>query len=249
MKKPFAIITLTHNEAFFLRVWCNYYCPLFSPENVYVLDHASQDGSVTAAEAAYPGIHVSSVDSGVINDHAWMRDVVQSAQAALLEDYEVVVYAETDEFLISGQDESLMDYLERFRADPGQQFVRATAWHIIHQFTSGESHLRPVEGQTILEDRNSMWRLPSYDKTLVTKVPLSYEPGFHSLVSGGPSNVPDADLILLHAWMVDLAMYRNKRRVSDATARLAFLTRQVGQFVSTGAKTPIPERWKEALVW
>jgi hypothetical protein len=248
VKKPFAIFTLTHNEALFLRVWCNYYCPLFSPENVFILDHDGQDDSVASASERHPGLHVSRVTNPIVNDHGWMRTLIQETQARLLEDYEVVVYAETDEFLIPEKDESLTALLERFRVDPDRQLLQATAWHPIHQFRSGEPPLVPAESHSLLESRGSMWRLPSYDKTLVTKAPLQYELGFHKLV-GAEDTTPDPDLILLHAWMVDLAVFRQKRRLTDLDARQAFLTRRIGQFVSTGTATPIPARWKTALTW
>lgn len=248
MKKPFAVFTITHDEAFFLRVWCNYYCPLFSPQNVFILDHDSHDESVATAVGRHPGVHVSKVEHARVNDHAWMRGVVESTQAKLLEDYEVVVYAETDEFLISTEDESLMALLEGFRADPNAQTMRATGWHPIQQLRSGEPPLVPAEGETILERRNTMWRLPSYDKTLVTKTPLTYEPGFHK-VAGDEGVSPDPRLVLLHGWMVDLTLFRQKRLLSDLDARQAFLTRRVGRFSSVGDPTPIPARWKSALVW
>ena len=238
---------MTHNEAFFLRPWCNYYCAAFQPDNVYLLDHGSTDDSIAAACARHPGVHVEAVENAKVHDHGWMRDTIKAKQTELLQDYEVVVYAETDEFLVAAGPEGLVGLLESFRTDPGRMSIRATAWHPIHQFLLGEPDLKPVEGQSLLEDRASMWRLPGYDKTPVTKVPLEYGLGFHQVVGSDAEASPA--LVLLHAWMIDLTMFREKRMLTLSDAQQALLTRRFARFASSGDRHPIPDAWKAALVW
>ena len=40
-----AVITIVHNEPVFLPIWLAYYSRFFAPDEIYVFDHESTDGS------------------------------------------------------------------------------------------------------------------------------------------------------------------------------------------------------------
>ena len=40
-----AVLTMVYNESVFLPIWLRYYSRFFAPEDIYVLDHQSDDGS------------------------------------------------------------------------------------------------------------------------------------------------------------------------------------------------------------
>src|SRR4029078_6916324 len=45
-----AVLTIAQNESLFLPVWLGYYSRFFNPDDVYVLDHDSDDGSTAAGD-------------------------------------------------------------------------------------------------------------------------------------------------------------------------------------------------------
>lgn len=206
-KLPAAAFTITWNEPFFLKVWCGYHCKQFGAENVWVLDDSSTDSSVQDAVSAHPGLNVVTVPPGLSFDCDRLRAAVQGLQIELLERYEVVVFSETDEYLIPDTG-TLFDFCRTFQG----QSARATGWGVVHQIRK-EPALAIGCGD-ILSDRNSMWRLPKYDKTLVSRVPLRWSAGFHNTWDAeGERNDIDSDLnlALFHAWMVDLDVFWSRR--------------------------------------
>ena len=46
-KKSRAVITMAKNESVFLPIWWRYYAQFFLPEDIYILDHESTDGSTS----------------------------------------------------------------------------------------------------------------------------------------------------------------------------------------------------------
>ena len=44
-RKRRAVVTMVHNESVFLPIWLRYYSRFFAPEDIYVLDNDSTDGS------------------------------------------------------------------------------------------------------------------------------------------------------------------------------------------------------------
>lgn len=43
----YAVITMTHNGGVFMRLWLNYYRKYFDDKDIYIIDHGSDDGSIT----------------------------------------------------------------------------------------------------------------------------------------------------------------------------------------------------------
>jgi hypothetical protein len=218
-KRPFATFTIARNEPFYLPLWCGYHSRSFPLEDTNVLDNSTSDGSIERIKERWPTVNVVSRPSDRSFVHQWLKETVQQFQRELLERYEVVVFTEADEFLIpSATWGGLRKYLESFAASP-KQYVRATAWSVVHQIDT-EPALRLHDGCDVLADRNAMWRMPFYDKTLITKVPLTYGRGFHRIYLDGapqddrPEREPDLDM--LHAWQVDMMTYH--QRVVDRLA-------------------------------
>src|SRR5450755_1384172 len=88
-----AIVTIVHNEAFFLPIWRRYYGQFFAPEDMYVFDHQSSDGSTDDVD-----FHVERVTHEGV-DHRWMRNTIQAKQHELLERYDVVLINDVDEIV------------------------------------------------------------------------------------------------------------------------------------------------------
>ena len=154
MKRPAAALTITRNEPFWLRVWCNYYCNVFPQSSVYVLDNSTSDGSVEEIRQIYPEINIISVPNEFSFDHVWLKNTVERHQAELLKPYDVVLFAETDEFLIiDSQDQNIYDYCVAFAHSTlatQETSLRAIGWGIVHQIDT-EPALNKTPGSLLLE--------------------------------------------------------------------------------------------------
>jgi hypothetical protein len=212
MKKPIAAFTITRNEPFYLKIWCNYYANNFPQNDIYILDNSSDDGSVEEVRSLFPNINVVNVPSKKAYDHNWLKDTVIAFQKKLLSEYEVVCFAETDEFLIPEQTyKSLYEYCNLFRENKiiaKDLTLRSSCWAVVHQFET-EPAIDVKNDEYLLQNRNFMRRLPPYDKTLITKRPIDYCRGFH--VDKANSNKPaQPDLYMFHAWHVDINIFMDK---------------------------------------
>lgn len=261
-KRNFAVFTIVRNEPLFLRVWLNYYASMFPHEDVYVLDNETADGSVEEAMQLYPRVNFVKVITATIPHHAMaLKKAVETYQQELLERYAVVVFAESDEFLIPNEHHyvDLLDYCRQFLHTP-KPFVRAVGWNIVHQIDDEPPILR-TPGAKLLEHRNSMWKIPIYDKTLITKVPMSYQRGFHNFyINDQRATVwpREDDLSLLHAWRIDLDEYCNRHQarlgISKDDIEHYFRTHEqrwsgTGDPHAVGPEAQVPGYWKDLLVY
>jgi hypothetical protein len=258
----FAAFTITRNEPLFLRVWLNYMTKVFPPEDVYVINNSTTDGSVEEARALHPTVNFVFRDSPVAHVSLFLKGTVEAFQRELLQRYRVVVFSETDEYLIpSTRYAGLLDYCQQFNDDPTSTRRRAQGWNVVQQIDT-EPAVRREPGASLLEARNSMWLLPTYDKTLITKKPIVYQKGFHNFFDAGVKQVDepiDVDLALLHAWRVDIDEYVNRHSgrfldLNKATASEYFRTHKApwvneGDPHAVGPETPVPDHWRSLLTY
>jgi|SRR5581483_3529029 len=256
----FAAFTITRNEPLFLRTWLNYYTSNFPPEDVYVIDNSTDDGSVEEARLLHPRVNFVCVPSRGTHVSLFLKQVVEQMQRELLQRYPVVVFAETDEFLIpNAKYVNLRDYCERFLKSK-DQWRRAVGWNVVQQ--PGEAMLSRTPGAQLLVDRRSMWRLPMYDKTLVTKVPMTYQRGFHNFYLNGIKQVNepiDPTLSLLHGWCLDVDEYfrrhsarlniADRQSVIDVFANIDKQSNQFGDPYAVGEVQLMPEHWRQLLTY
>lgn len=240
--RPYAVFTIVHNESLFLRLWCNYYCWL--PDvDAYVLDDSSSDGSVEDAKRRFPKLTVHRVEPGGRYDLVRLRERVEDFQRKLLEEYEVVVYTDVDEFLLTANHEGLVAFLERFRRS-GEAQARATGWHCVHR-VGEEPPMALMEGESVLKDRSVMQTLPKYDKVLISKIPSRWTNGFHGC-EGMDRLKPDPNLALFHAWMIDYGAFMRKPRSYMGSA----VKRYFESYLHAMAKRAIiPDEWKALVRW
>ena len=76
-----ALITMVHNEPVFLPIWLGYYSRFFDPQDIYVFDNETDDGSIPEG-----GFVRLPVQHGRV-DHAWMLKTIQDLQHKLLDRY------------------------------------------------------------------------------------------------------------------------------------------------------------------
>ncbi len=269
-KKPFAAFTIVRNEPFFLRLWCEYYSRAFGDENLYILDNGTTDDSVNIEKHKRPRINVKSVPSEFAFEWGWTTKVIKSFQASALTAYDVVVYADADEFLLpSAQFRDLRELCEQFRASQAL-YLRARGWGVVQQIQ--REPMLTLDCTSPLGNRGHMWAAPAYDKTLVSKVQLNWAKGLHT-VRGANNQLTDdprsPHLDLLHLRDVDIGvLYRRSLdrfqmpalrgdvhltwgSIDRRELETWFMTRKApwapDNVEFAGEVQPIPEHWRRLM--
>lgn len=210
-KRDFAVFTIVRNEPFYLPIWCDYYARNFGEESLFILDNSTSDSSVRDAQARWPGINVGQVPSEEAMLYGWTTEVAKTFQRVCLEKFQVVIFADADEYLIpSARYANLREFCDVFLASP-RPYVRAQGWAPIQQLDVEP----PLERHgLLLEQRNSMWRTKRYDKTLISKVPLNWAKGIHTIYDDRGTKLiddpVDVDLALVHTRDVDAGVFHRR---------------------------------------
>ncbi|MDP9294702.1 MAG: glycosyltransferase family 2 protein, partial [Actinomycetota bacterium] len=102
-----ALITMVHNEPVFLPIWLGYYSRFFRPQDIYVLDNESTDGSTERDGFVRIPVEHDTVD------HVWMARTIEEHQHELVDRYDAVLVADVDE-IVSPVPEwgTLADYID-----------------------------------------------------------------------------------------------------------------------------------------
>lgn len=204
MKKKAAIFTIVKNEKYFLPKWIKHYKKFFNSSDIYILDHDTDDGSTNNLD-----VNVEKLDYKIHFDHFWLIEVIQNKQKKLLESYDCVIFAESDE-LIYCPDRNLKDVIDEFINNLDCSFITCTAYELKQNNT--ETQLSPEED--IFKKRNYWFRTPTYDKTLITKIPLKYGPGFHSCDYIQKNFYYNVKLCHLHRCDIELMIQRHIERAT-----------------------------------
>lgn len=194
-----AVITFVYNESINLPIWRRYYAAVFGEKNLFVIDHSSSDGTTA--------------DLGSINKLVFPREELEEHKRCifvsefvkgLLEYFDTVIYTDCDEIIVPdlAMYADLKEYIERndfpYRAGVGLNLT-----HII-------SHEPPLDPEKpILQQRNYVWFRSTTCKPLVTRVPISWDTGFH--FCNQPINI-DPNLYIFHLKAMDyeIALKRQK---------------------------------------
>jgi len=202
LKNKFAAFTIVKNESYFLPIWLKYYSRFFQNKDIYVLDHESTDGSTDSL-----GVNAVPVHNEFAFDHQWLVETVQNFQKELLDRYECVVFAEADELLYCPSS-SLGDLLNRFLSNQSMECLTSVGYEVIQNL--GEEGSLGA-GDEVFGNRKYFFRYPLYDKTLISKVPLNWEWGFHRCDK--PQNFAYGSHIMhLHRVDFELMLKRHEER-------------------------------------
>jgi hypothetical protein len=196
-EKRRAVLTLVQDEAILLPIWLRYYSRFFAPDDIYVLDHQSTDGSTDGnGFVRIPVEHETF-------DNTWMRDTVQAHQHELLERYDVVLAADVDEIVAPRPDwGTLGDFIDRF----DEAFVNCLGYEMLH-LKDREGPLRT--DRPIMAQRRYWFSNDAYDKAALATEPMAWELGRHPPRLG--ENL-DPDLYLIHLHRVDYDICQTRHR-------------------------------------
>lgn len=194
-----AIVTMVHNEAVFLPIWLRYYSRFFRPEDIYVLDHESTDGSTEVGGFRRQPVSRERVD------HVWMLRMIEAKQHELFEQgYDMVLVTDVDEIVIPDPElGDLGSYMDTMVED----FVSCMGYEIVH-LPDRESELDP--DQPIMEQRRYWAENATYNKSALATEPSRWVPGFHRREDHHFH--PDPDLFMVHLHRVDYESCRVRHR-------------------------------------
>jgi hypothetical protein len=208
VRKRRAIITMVYNEAVFLPLWLGYYSRFFTPQDIYVLDNDTTDGS-TDREGF---IRVPAPRDRV--DATWTRDTIQGLQHELLDRYDIVMVTDVDEFVAPVPHLGTLDrYLDRF--DEG--WVNCLGYELLHM----KDLEGPLDlGRPIMSQRHHWFFNPAYDKATITTEPMQWRVGFHGLAEFSYNLDPDLRLVHLHRMDYEICLQRHRSRETRAWAEV-----------------------------
>ena len=184
--RPRAAFTIVQNEPVMLPLWLEYYSRFFDPDDLYVLDHDGTDGSV---ETVSGRCRVIPIHRSTSFDHRWLRSTVEAFQTFLLRSYEVVLFAEVDEFLVA--DPRLYSGLDQYIERLDRAAARCVGFNVVHQ--SDELPLR--FDRPILAQRRYWHASLDYSKRLLSRIPLRWSEGFHDEYDAPEDDVFTEELI------------------------------------------------------
>ena len=210
-EKRRAIITIVSNEPVFFPIWLSYYSRFFSPDDIYVLDHQTDDGSLDKGDFVRIPVRHGSVD------HVWMMETIRDLQHQLLETHEVVVVTDVDEIVAPRPEQgTLGDYIDHLDED----FVNAIGYELIH-LADREPPYR--DDLPVMDQRHFWFANDAYDKPAIAMVPMDWKPGFHERVDAKTNFDPDLFLIHLHRMDYEICRdrhaLRRKRRWGEKDIR------------------------------
>jgi len=194
------VLTIVHDEAVFFPLWLRYYQQFFAPEDIYVLDHQSTDGSTDGGGFVREPVEHDRVDM------RWLRDTIQAKQHELIERYDVVLITDVDEIVAPDPSRgTLGDYIEQF----DKEFVNCVGYELLHQPDS-EPPFQPE--LPILQQRHHWFPNFAYSKPVLARVPMEWHLGFHARMDGRADFDTSLHLIHLHRMDYDVCLARHRLR-------------------------------------
>ena len=91
-----AAFTMVHNEADFLPLWIRHYGREIGVENLYCVDHGSDDGSTEGI-----GISITRFPRRRDFDSVIRSFLIANFHASLLRSHDAVIFSDADEFLVA----------------------------------------------------------------------------------------------------------------------------------------------------
>lgn len=195
-----AVVTMVHDEPVFLPIWLGWYGRYFAPEDIYVLDNQTTDGSTDR-----DGFVRIPADNDAV-DHTWMVRTIQALQHDLQGRYDMVLVTDVDEIVSPVPEWGTLDaYLDRF----DEEFVNCLGYELLHR----PDREPPLDLSRPILDQRGWWYInDGYDKAALATVPLEWKPGFHGLAEGRANVDPDLRLIHLHRMDRDICRERHRVR-------------------------------------
>jgi hypothetical protein len=199
--KRVAVITDAVSSDFYFRLWHKYYSRQVGSRNLFVVSFGS-------AEYEFSNFELGGITSSVRYENNERVNRVQTLATSLLEQYDLIVRVDTDEFLVPNpcKYSSLSDYLQRL----DRPHVTAMGYNVLQD--RGETAL-DLNKPILISQRRIVNPYDALSKTCIITAPVTWTPGFHFC-----SEFPQFhDLYLLHFKLADLDI---QIRIGQEVAKL-----------------------------
>ena len=194
-----AVFTMVYNESLFLPAWISYYSKHFGREHLYIIDVGSTDGSTDGI-----GANCLKVPRSLLEEEKRTR-FVHHFHASMLSYYDVVIFTDTDEFLVA--DPIRYEDLRQFLTVVEDSIVAGVGLNVIHQYHE-EAPL--YARMHLFQQRNFVQFDSLYCKPLIGRVPIDWTPGFHSCKGQFSLRT---DLYLFHLKAFDRGIFLTELRI------------------------------------
>jgi hypothetical protein len=197
-----AVFTLVRDERIFLPIWLRYYRQFFAPQDIYVLDHGGAEELADQFEFTRIPVHQP------VYGAEWQRETIQRQQHDLIDRYDVVLFVDADEIVAPDpRAGDLGDYL----ADFDQDYVTCQGYEVLHDVDNEPSF--DLSGP-VLKQRSSWYHNSIYSKSLVARVPMLWNLGFHHRLDAAKNVDPTLYLIHLHRMDYEICQARHRDRAA-----------------------------------
>lgn len=183
---------MAHNEALFLPIWTAYYANQVGAENLFIIDHGSDDGSTDALPY---GVNLTTLPRPAAGFDEYDRTAIVSHMVRLLLiAYEVVIFGDSDELIIGDPDQ--WSGLAAF-CTSAPDIVSPVGLNVFQN-----TRLEPAfdRKRPIFAQRRFCQFKSDFCKPVVLKRPVTWAPGFHAC--DAPAHQA-ADLFLFHMKSID----------------------------------------------
>lgn len=225
MKKHSAVLTLVRNEHVMFPFWLRYYSKHFDTSDTYVIHNKDQDLYIPNNLTVY-------VERQEKRNHYWMAEVVTEYVHKLLDEYNYVLYAETDEIVIPLKYKNIKDYISDLDKKDILT-ISTTGYNLVHNY---KIEPKLDINKPVLEQRRYVCRDNLFNKPLITAQPIFYSPGFHTAYPQLFNRDDNLWLLHLKSFDFDLSSRRQKDIYSnrilndkDALYNLGFHNSQVDE--------------------
>jgi hypothetical protein len=204
-----AVFTMAFNESVFLPIWLEHYGAIFGYENCFVIDDGSTDGS---AEDARVVNRIAKQHAGLDEDDRAL--LVSFFHLELLDHYDTVIFADTDEFIVV--DPATGFGLREYLAFQNFTYKTPIGFEVVH-WVQQEA---PLHLDGFLFDQRSYLQFNlRYCKSLISRVPMAWRPGFHATDEPHQPPAFDQKLLLFHLRAMDYETSRNRIHTLNQVVR------------------------------
>ena len=211
MKKPACVFSMMRDEALMAPHWLRYYKSIFDRTDIYVDDDQSIDETRAILNAA--GVNTQAVNRKSVapGDFYSILRYVQCRMTELLEQYQCVLYAEADEFIIPANG-SLLGYMNEFVAS-GKPWQQTTNLEVVHDI---ETEPDLVLDQPWMMQRSRAINIPKFDNPQLWSVVPTWVLSFHYTEPNRQKGKGDGSLYQVHCHHIDFDTCLKRHRVRKA---------------------------------